>query len=329
MSQQDFEATDDGFVAKHLVEPGHAPVSVGSPIMIIVEDEDDVAAFANADPSEFAAPESGGAADESPAAATEAVSATPPVSAPTPVATSSSSKPAKVPVVHTGERVFASPLARSVARANGVDINQLQGNGSGPKGRILREDVEQFLASGGASGAVGVDLSLSPEQMVIAEALTQSKREVPHYYLTVDLNLDQLLEVRDRVNEGNDELEVSVNDFLLKASARAMKAVPDINASWMGSYIRNYDYVDINVVVSNGTNGTCMPVVRDVDILGLSSIAESTKTLSQAARSGSLSEDDLDVGTFTIMNVGAYGVRQLEAIVSTGSITNYASFSSS
>ena len=102
----------------------------------------------------------------------------------------------------------------SVARANGVDINQLQGNGSGPKGRILREDVEQFLASGGASGAVGVDLSLSPEQMVIAEALTQSKREVPHYYLTVDLNLDQLLEVRDRVNEGNDELEVSVNDFL-------------------------------------------------------------------------------------------------------------------
>ena len=120
-----------------------------------------------------------------------------------------------------------------------------------------------------------------------------------------------------------------MNDFLLKASARAMKAVPDINASWMGSYIRNYDYVDINVVVSNGTNGTCMPVVRDVDILGLSSIAESTKALSQAARSGSLSEDDLDVGTFTIMNVGAYGVRQLEAIVSTGSITNYVSFSSS
>ena len=162
----------------------------------------------------------------------------------------------------------------------------MQGNGSRTKGQDLTEDVEQFLASEElcASGAVGVDLSLSPEQMVIAEALTQSKREVPHYYLTVDLNLDQLLEVRDRVNEGNDELEVSVNDFLLKASARAMKAVPDINASWMGSYIRNYDYVDINVVVSNGTNGTCMPVVRDVDILGLSSIAESTKTLSQAAR---------------------------------------------
>ena len=94
-----------------------------------------------------------------------------------------------------------------------------------------------------------------------------------------------------------------MNDFLLKASARAMKAVPDINASWMGSYIRNYDYVDINVVVSNGTNGTCTPVVRDVDILGLSSIAESTKALSQAARSGSLLEDDLDVGIFTVMNV--------------------------
>ena len=90
MSQQDFEATDDGFVAKHLVEPGHAPVSVGSPIMIIVEDEDDVGAFANADPSEFAAPASGGAANDSPAAATETVSAAPPVSAPTPVATSSS-----------------------------------------------------------------------------------------------------------------------------------------------------------------------------------------------------------------------------------------------
>lgn len=329
MPQQDFEATDDGFVAKHLVEPGHAPVPVGSPIMIIVEDEDDVGAFANADPSEFANAASDGDANDGPAAPTESVSSTPPVSAPTPVATSASSKPAKVPVVHTGERVFASPLARSIARANGVDINQLQGSGSGPNGRILREDVEQFLASGGASGEVGVDLSLSPEQMAIAEALTQSKREVPHYYLTVDLNLDQLLEVRDRVNEGNDELEVSVNDFLLKASARAMKAVPDVNASWMGSYIRNYDYVDINVVASNGTNGTCMPVVRDVDILGLSSIAESTKTLSEAARSGTLSEDDLDVGTFTLMNVGAYGVRQLEAIVSIESITNQASTSSS
>ena len=292
-------------MAKHLVEPGHAPVPVGTPIMIIVEDEEDVGAFENATASDFAS-------EETPAVEEKPVSSTPPPAPPTPVATSSPTP--KVPVVNTGERVFASPLARSIARANGIDINQMQGQGTGPKGRVLKEDVEQFLASGGSTSS-GVDLSLSPEQMAIADALTQSKREVPHYYLTVDLNLDQLLEVRDRANEGNDELEVSVNDFLLKACAKAMKAVPDVNASWMGSYIRNYDYVDINVVCSNGTNGTCMPVVRDVDILGLSAIAETTQALSQSARNGTLSEDELDVGTFTMMNVGAYGVRQLEAIV--------------
>ena len=305
----DFEATDDGFMALHLVEPGHAPIPVGTPIMILVEEEEDVAAFANATASEFVSKE---AEKEEPVAA---VSSTPPPSTPTPVATPATASPAKVPVVNTGERVFASPLARSIARSNGVDINQMQGQGTGPKGRILKEDVEQFLASGGATATAGVDLSLSPEQIAIADALTQSKREVPHYYLTVDLNLDQLLEIRNHANHGNDELEVSVNDFLLKAAAKAMKAVPDVNASWMGSYIRNYDYVDINVVVSNGTNGTCMPVVRDVDILGLSNIAETTQALSQAARNGTLSADDLDVGTFTMMNVGAYGVRQLEAIV--------------
>ena len=138
----DFEATDDGFMALHLVEPGHAPIPVGTPIMILVEEEEDVAAFANATASEFVSKE---AEKEEPVAA---VSSTPPPSTPTPVATPATASPAKVPVVNTGERVFASPLARSIARSNGVDINQMQGQGTGPKGRILKEDVEQFLASG-------------------------------------------------------------------------------------------------------------------------------------------------------------------------------------
>ena len=296
----DFEATDDGFMAKHLVEPGHAPIATGSPIAVTVMEEEDIEAFANAQSSDFVSSAAG--VEDAPA----------PKSAPAAPAPSLATPPSAAPVPKTtgGDRVFASPLARKIARENGIDILQMIGRGSGPRGRLIKADVEEFLASG---GAVGGDVTMTAQQMEIAAHLTQAKREIPHYYLTVELNLDEMLKTRERANDGNG-VEVSINDFILKAAAKAMKKVPEVNSSWMGSFIRSYDYVDINVGVRTD-HGTVMPVIRDVDTQGLLSISQSTTTVAKGAREGTLAGSDYDSGTFTIINVGAYGVRQMEAIV--------------
>jgi len=244
-------------------------------------------------------------------------------------------------------RVFASPLARQVAKSAGIDIAALLGKGTGPGGRILRGDVAGFLSSGAPAVAVVAppaapaaakiaapqpaaaqtpvapppsgdfqDFPHTDLRRSIASRLTQSKQTVPHYTLTADINLDAVLGLRAKLNaKQKDENKLTLNDFFIKAAALALRKVPEVNSSWLGDVIRTYDYVDISVSTST-PDGTVAPVVRDADAKGLGSISSSVRSLTASALAGSLGPADVDGATFTIVNLGAYGVRQFSSIIS-------------
>ena len=260
----DFEAQDDSFLAKILVPSGTSDVPVGTPLAITVEEESDIAAFANATSADFGMETAG------PPPTTEAPpTATPPP--PTPVAAAPvPAAPVSVAVAaSSGGRVFASPAARRVARENGISVNSV-GSGSGPNGRIITMDVESFLLSGGSSResmGAGVDFAHTATRHSIAERLTRAKQEVPHYYLTVDVDLTEVMRMRDQLKKER-SMNISVHDFVLKASASAMSKVPDVNASWMDSFIRQFAYVDVNVAV-NTERGLVMPIVKNLQSTSL------------------------------------------------------------
>lgn len=234
----DFEMQDEGYVAKLLYPEGTKDIPLGKPLAIIVEDEDDIAAFADYVPQE-------GAATSAPPK--EAPAATPePVATPTPAATPAAT-PVAVPAKPAGSRIFASPLAQNQANAQGIDLSQLQG--TGPGGRIIKADIDDALAAGGTSKAAAtqifdsvpaagfVDLENSQIRKVIAERLTYSKQNIPHYYVTVQVSVDNLMKVRAKLNNIS-EVKLSVNDFVMKAASMAAMKVPATNSSWMDDFIR-------------------------------------------------------------------------------------------
>ena len=308
----DFEAQDDGVVAKILAAAGPDEIQCGTPILVTVEEEGDVGAFADFQPE---------AAESAPAAA-----AAEPTPAPTPVAA------APTP----GDRVVASPLAHKLAKELGKDITAMIG--TGPGGRIIAADVKEFVpmeqsASDGVTaapaqaamasaapipGAGYTDYPLSASAQETATRLAQSKRNVPHYYLTVDLSMDALLEMRSTLNDsiGTDGTQIGVYELLLKAAAASMKAVPTANASWMDSVVRVYDSVDINVAVGNG-DALYTPVLRDVGSRGVGSIAQDlAKTMAVVEGSEEeLGEEFLSMGTFTVLNLGMYGIKSCAPII--------------
>ena len=258
----DFEAQDDGFLAKILVPAGSSDLPVGTPLAITCEEESDIAAFANSTADEFGAEDSSPPPPSAPPAA-PVVATPPPTPTPTPPPQNVTTAP--------GGRVIASPAARRVARENGVQVNSI-GVGSGPDGRIIAADVDAFVLSGGATGShatmgAGVDFVHSATRHSIAEKLTRAKQEVPHYYLTVDVDLTEVMRMRDQLKTER-SIDISVHDFVLKASASAMNKVPDVNASWMDSFIRQYSYVDVNVAV-NTERGLVMPIVRNLNSTSL------------------------------------------------------------
>ena len=258
----DFEAQDDSYLAKILVPAGTSDIQVGTPLAITVEEESDVAAFANATADEFGAP----TATEDPTPPPTTPSPAAPTPAPTP---SSSPTPPPQQVVVSSGRVVASPAARRIARENNVSINAV-GVGSGPNGRIIASDVETFVLQGGASSSqlpAGTDFAHSATRHSIAEKLTRAKQQVPHYYLTVDVDLTEIMRMRETLKQER-SVDISVHDFVLKASASAMKKVPDVNASWMDSFIRQFSYVDVNVAV-NTERGLVMPIVKDLNSTSL------------------------------------------------------------
>lgn len=316
-----FESVEAGYLAKILMAPGSTDVPVNSAVAILVEEEADIAAFANYTTESAAAA-------AAPAATPVAAPAS---SSPTPVA--STTAPAR-----DGERVFASPLARKVATKQGVDISLV--TGTGPSQRVLAADVAEYTpvtvvatpappvaakTSATKTSATKAevthaapqgpyeDIPISNIRKVIAARLTQSKQEIPHFYVTTEINMDKLMTLRAELN-GVSDVRYSVNDFLIKASALALKKHPECNSSWMDTFIRSPDYVDISVAVAT-PNGLITPIITDVDVKGMNAIATEGKDLYSRARDGKLQPHEFQGGTFTISNLGGMGVKEFSAII--------------
>ena len=233
-----------------------------------------------------------------------------------------------------GERIFASPLARRIASQKGVDLKSLRG--SGPHGRIVRADVES--AKPGAAAPRGARQAMAPAQSIdarafyeegsyeevpldgmrktIARRLTQSMQEIPHYYLTVDCRLDELLRVRKELNNELSEsgVKLSVNDFLIRAAALALKKVPDANVSFAGDALLKHSHADIGIAVALD-GGLITPILRAAETKGLAEIATEAKELAGRARDRKLKPSEFEGGSFSISNLGMFGIKHFTAVI--------------
>jgi pyruvate dehydrogenase E2 component (dihydrolipoamide acetyltransferase) len=305
----DVEAETGGVMLRQLVADG-AHVEVGSPIAVYAAVGETVA-----DVDAFLAQIGVDAAAASPAADDETVAPVPTVTA-APVDASSDST----------ERVFASPLARKLARDAGVDIGAI--TGSGPAGRVRRRDVESHLASAPApvtaaarpapvavtaGAAEYVDIPNTRLRTAIAARLTESKQSAPHFYLRGSARVDRLLELRKEINAGAGP-KVSVNDLVVKAVGRAHTLVPDLNVIWTGDAIRHFSQVDVSVAVAT-ENGLVTPVVRGVDRLSLHQLVATTQDLIARAKDKKLQQSELEGGTISVTNLGMFGTEEFAAII--------------
>ncbi|KIJ68324.1 hypothetical protein HYDPIDRAFT_146264 [Hydnomerulius pinastri MD-312] len=316
----DVEAQDDGVLAKIIAADGTKNVVVGSPIAILAEEGDDLSGAAQMASEASSAP--------APAPKEEKASEpSKPAEAPKP--TPSEPKPQESkPELAQGERIFASPIAKKIALEKGIPLSKIKG--TGPEGRIIREDVEKYqppapatataASSLGPSGSLPeyTDIPVTNMRKVIGARLTQSKQELPHYYLTVEINMDKVMKLREVFNktlgEKDKAAKLSVNDFILKAVACAFKDVPEANSAWLGEVIRQYKNADISVAVATPT-GLITPIVKDVGSKGLASISAETKVLAKKARDGKLAPQEYQGGTFTVSNLGMFDIDHFTAII--------------
>lgn len=219
-------------------------------------------------------------------------------------------------------RIFATPLAKKIASMQGVNLNQIQG--SGPRGRIVKDDVLNAKPSAniqlGRSSSEYTVLPVSPMRKVIAKRLSESKQNIPHFYLTVDCNVDELLKFREAINvsapqiDGNPAYKVSVNDIIIKASAAALAKKREANCSWSDEGILQYNNVDIAVAVAI-PDGLITPIVRNADKKSISQISIEIKELAARARKGGLKPEEYQGGGFSISNLGMFGIKQFSAII--------------
>jgi pyruvate dehydrogenase E2 component (dihydrolipoamide acetyltransferase) len=315
----EFESEVGGIVARLLVQPGEN-VAVGAPIAVILAagEGDDAATAALAEAGVGAAPDP---------SVTAAPAAPEPETAPEPEAASESGVPDPEPETPTepaGQtRRFASPIVRRLARERGLDLNRV--TGSGPEGRVVRRDLDGLQAADPQAGtsaarpaiasgpAASTEVPLTPMRRAIARRLTESKTTVPHFYVTAHCRVDRLLQVRREVNDVVDR-KVSINDFVLKAVAGALTDVPAANAVWGGDHIRQFAGVDVAVAVAV-KGGLLTPVLRGADRLSLLEISAAVADLADRARAGKLRQDELDGGSFSVSNLGMYGVDEFSAIL--------------
>jgi pyruvate dehydrogenase E2 component (dihydrolipoamide acetyltransferase) len=329
------EAVDEGVLGKILVQGGTAGVKVNDPIAVLVEPGESVAPQG--------APEAQAAPTEKPAPA----SATPkteaaPTTAP---AQEVALNPQPLPPKEDG-RIIASPLARRMAAQSGIDLAGL--NGSGPNGRIVKTDVEAALgrpqaakpeaaaapapapaaapapapapkAPAPAITAPHTAIPNSTMRKVIARRLSESKQTVPHFYVSMDIEIDALLKLRSQLNatspkDGPGAFKLSVNDLVIKAAAVTLRRLPAVNATWTDEAIIQYQDVDISVAVSI-PDGLITPIIRRADQAGLASISNQMKDLAARAKSGKLKPEEFQGGGFSISNMGMYGVRDFSAII--------------
>ncbi|MEW5738086.1 MAG: pyruvate dehydrogenase complex dihydrolipoamide acetyltransferase [Myxococcota bacterium] len=317
-SNLEIEAYDDGTLLRILVPEGKA-APVGSTIAWIGKPGEAIPdAPPVARPAASAAPAPAAAA---PPAAGPAAAAVPPKAAPPPPP---AARPAP-PAAPTGNgRVRASPLAKKIAASQGLDLSTVQG--SGPAGRIIKKDVEDALTRGPAAGtkapsiprsAPGVRVppqSLPVTQMrkVIAQRLTEVKPGVPHFYLNVDVEMDQALKLRDEAKA--QELKVSVNDIVVKATAVAVRRFPRINQVFAGDVIQQLTNVDVGVAVAID-DGLITPIVRDADQKGLAEIGAEVRELAERAKSKRLKPEEYSGGSITVSNLGMFGIDSFIAVL--------------
>ena len=231
------------------------------------------------------------------------------------------------------DRVFSSPLARRMAEQAGIDIGTVKG--SGPNGRIIKDDIDSILKKDSMPDDDGIlakqlssEVTVStevagpvyeanlntPMRKVIARRLTESKQTAPHFYMVADCEIDTLLETRSQLNEKIENGKISVNDLIIRASALALKQVPMANASWTEEETRVYKNVDISVAVAID-GGLITPIVKDAGNKGLKAISEEMKGLAERAKSGKLMPEEYQGGTFSISNLGMYGVKEFSAVI--------------
>ncbi|KAF8622242.1 hypothetical protein AX15_007181 [Amanita polypyramis BW_CC] len=317
----DVEAQDDGILAKVLVPDGSKNIAVGSVIAIFGEEGDDLSGA-----GELAkqAAEQKQPAETTPQTSPEPAGEITPKPSPEPQA--QPQEPPR-PEPSKGDRIFASPIAKKIALERGIPLAQVKG--SGPNGRIIREDVENYKPGQAAATFTTtqpsaaqvpecVDTPTSNIRRTIGARLTQSKQEIPHYYLTVDINMDRVLKLREVFNKSLSEKDksakLSVNDFIVKAVACALSDVPEVNSAWLGEVIRTYKKADISIAVATPT-GLITPIVKDVGSKGLATISTEAKTLAKKARDGKLVPSEYQGGTFTVSNLGMFDISHFTAII--------------
>jgi len=322
----EFEAVDEGVMGKILIAEGTAGVKVNTPIAVLVEEGES----ADAAPAKAAAP-----AAPAPVAATAAPVASAPAAAAAPKA--------------AGARVFASPLARRIAADKGIDLAQVQG--SGPHGRIVKADVEGAKPSAAApvtaaaapaapapaapvtggtmptgpstetvlkmyQGRAFTEVALDGMRRTIAARLTEAKQTIPHFYLRREVRLDNLMAFREQLNKQLESrgVKLSVNDFIIKACALALQAVPDANAVWAGDRILKLKPSDVAVAVAI-EGGLFTPVLKDADQKSLSSLSTEMKDLATRAKTKKLAPHEYQGGSFAISNLGMMGIENFDAVI--------------
>ena len=319
----EYESIDDGIVGKLLVADGQEAIKINAPIAVLLEAGEDRAALANFKP---------------PAIPASAVTmAAPGVAAAKPAAMPMAAPQSSVPGIKSNARTIASPLARRLAAQKGLDLTRLKG--SGPHGRIIKRDLEGAqpmaaaaavkTAPGAAASSTAREMALfaegsyelvahTPMRKTIARRLTESKSTIPHFYLTIDCDLDGLLEMREKLNaqspKGDDGYKLSVNDFIIRASALALRRVPEAHASWSEAGLLRHKYADIGVAVSID-GGLITPIIRDAGGKGLAEISNTMRDLAERARARKLKPNEYEGGTFSISNLGMFGIREFSAVI--------------
>jgi pyruvate dehydrogenase E2 component (dihydrolipoamide acetyltransferase) len=319
------EAVDEGVVGELLVPEGAQGVKVNAVIARLLEEGEDKAALKSA-----------------PKSAPAPVPATPPAAAaPKPAAPPAAKAPAPTPAAVHGDgadRVHVSPLARRMAAQAGLDLARLEG--SGPGGRIVKADIDAALKGGApmraptaaparvptvapgpgaaqvaalAGNAPYTPIPHTNMRRTIARRLTEVQQTVPVFFLSVDCEIDALLKARADVNAGT-ELKISVNDFVIKAAALALRKVPAVNASWSEEAVLRWSNVDVSVAVALD-DGLITPIIRDADRKGLAQISAEMKDLAARARAGKLKLEEFQGGTFSISNLGMFGVPEFTAVI--------------
>ncbi len=306
-----WESSVDGVVHKIYVAEGGAAV-LGAPLVLVLEEGEEPPADADNPPG----PE---------APAEEKKETKPSSAAPAPAAPPAPKKPA-APTTASGGRVKASPLAKKVAEERGLDISKIKG--SGPGGRVVREDLDYCHGSEGSRrSAIGIlpafpsrgdeSIEVTGMRRVIADRLLESKTTIPHFYLNIEVDAEPLMETRSQVNAAsvaNGGQKFTVNDFIMRAVTLAAMEVPEVNASFHGDSIYQYGSVNLSVAVAI-EGGLVTPVIRSAEDKSIADLSVEIKELATKARDKKLTPDEMQGGTITISNLGAYGVQNFDAII--------------